>query len=62
MDCSVCPEIVAGNTNAPMMAMAWRASDLILEDRRRQQNGQPAAAPSNVMSGDSRSETHELFQ
>ena len=34
MDCSVCPEIIAGNTNAPMMAMAWRASDLILEDRR----------------------------
>jgi len=35
MDCSVCPEIVAGNTNAPMMAMAWRASDLFLEDRAR---------------------------
>jgi choline dehydrogenase len=32
MDCSVTPEIIAGNTNAPMMAMAWRASDLILED------------------------------
>jgi choline dehydrogenase len=34
MDCSVCPEIIAGNTNAPMMAMAWRASDLIAQDRR----------------------------
>ena len=34
MDCSVCPEIIAGNTNAPMMAMAWRASDLIIEDHR----------------------------
>ena len=39
MDCSVCPEIIAGNTNAPMMAMAWRASDLILEDRPRARNG-----------------------
>jgi choline dehydrogenase len=35
MDCSVCPEIVAGNTNAPILAMAWRASDLMSEDRRR---------------------------
>lgn len=34
MDCSVCPEMIAGNTNAPMMAMGWRASDLMLEDRK----------------------------
>lgn len=34
MDCSVCPEIISGNTNAPMMAMGWRAADLILEDRK----------------------------
>jgi choline dehydrogenase len=34
VDCSVCPEIIAGNTNAPIMAMAWRASELILEDHR----------------------------
>lgn len=33
MDCSVCPEIIAGNTNAPILAMAARASDLIVEDR-----------------------------
>jgi len=32
MDCSVFPEIPSGNTNAPTMAAAWRASDLILED------------------------------
>jgi choline dehydrogenase-like flavoprotein len=32
MDCSVLPYMVAGNTNAPMMAMAARAADLILED------------------------------
>ncbi len=29
MDCSVLPVIVAGNLNAPMMAMAWRAADVI---------------------------------
>ena len=34
MDCSVTPEMITGNTNAPMMAMAWRASDLIIEDHR----------------------------
>jgi choline dehydrogenase-like flavoprotein len=31
MDCSVLPFMVAGNTNAPIMAMAARAADLILE-------------------------------
>jgi choline dehydrogenase-like flavoprotein len=34
MDCSICPEIIAGNTNAPIMGMAWRASELIIEDHR----------------------------
>jgi choline dehydrogenase-like flavoprotein len=33
MDTSVPPVMPAGNTNGPMMAMAWRAADLILEDR-----------------------------
>jgi choline dehydrogenase-like flavoprotein len=33
VDCSVMPGPVTGNTNAPAMAMAWRASALILEDR-----------------------------
>ena len=30
MDCSVMPTQVSGNTNAPVMAMAWRAADIIL--------------------------------
>ena len=29
MDCSVLPVMVAGNLNGPMMAMAWRAADVI---------------------------------
>jgi choline dehydrogenase len=33
IDCSIFPEMVSGNTHAPVMAVAWRASDLILEDR-----------------------------
>jgi choline dehydrogenase-like flavoprotein len=33
MDCSVMPTEVSGNTNAPVMAMAWRAAGLILEDQ-----------------------------
>ncbi|MBV9510872.1 MAG: GMC family oxidoreductase N-terminal domain-containing protein [Caulobacteraceae bacterium] len=32
MDTSVPPVMPSGNTNGPMMAMAWRAADLILED------------------------------
>ena len=32
MDLSVAPTMLSGNTNGPVMAMAWRAADLILED------------------------------
>ena len=32
MDLSVIPTMISGNTNGPMMAMAWRAAELILED------------------------------
>lgn len=32
VDCSILPTMVAGNLNGPIMAMAWRAADLILED------------------------------
>lgn len=32
MDLSVIPSMISGNTNGPMMAMAWRAAELILED------------------------------
>jgi choline dehydrogenase-like flavoprotein len=31
-DCSVMPSLVSGNTNAPAMALGWRAGDLIIED------------------------------
>ncbi|MBX7433899.1 GMC family oxidoreductase N-terminal domain-containing protein [Mycobacterium sp. Y57] len=31
VDCSTMPTMVAGNLNGPMMAMAWRAADLILD-------------------------------
>ncbi|GLP78454.1 hypothetical protein TUM20983_55640 [Mycobacterium antarcticum] len=33
VDCSVMPTMVAGNLNGPMMAMAWRAADLIIDGR-----------------------------
>jgi choline dehydrogenase len=33
IDLSIFPEMVSGNTNAPIMAVALRAADLVLEDR-----------------------------
>lgn len=33
VDGSVMPRMVSSNTNGPIMAIAWRASDLILQDR-----------------------------
>ncbi|MHA5048913.1 GMC family oxidoreductase [Streptomyces sp. SD15] len=31
VDCSVMPTMVSGNLNGPIMAMAWRAADLVLD-------------------------------
>jgi choline dehydrogenase len=33
VDCSSMPTAISGNTNGPAMAVAWRAAELILEDR-----------------------------
>ncbi|PXX01620.1 GMC family oxidoreductase [Mycolicibacterium moriokaense] len=33
VDVSVMPTMVSGNLNGPIMAMAWRAAEMILEDR-----------------------------
>jgi choline dehydrogenase len=33
VDCSIMPSMISGNLNGPMMAMAWRAADLILDSR-----------------------------
>lgn len=35
VDCSIMPALISGNTNAPAMAVGWRAADLIIADRRR---------------------------
>ena len=32
VDCSVMPTLISGNTNGPVMALAWHAADLILQD------------------------------
>jgi choline dehydrogenase-like flavoprotein len=33
VDCSVLPTMLAGILNGPIMAMAWRAADFILDDQ-----------------------------
>jgi choline dehydrogenase len=33
VDCSILPTMVAGNLNGPIMAMAWRAADFILNEQ-----------------------------
>jgi choline dehydrogenase-like flavoprotein len=33
VDVSILPAMVSGNLNGPMMAMAWRAAEMILEER-----------------------------
>jgi len=36
-DCSVMPQIVSGNTNGPVMAVAWRLADLMQAEMKTQQ-------------------------
>lgn len=49
MDCSVYPALLSGNTNGPTMALAWRAADLFLEDRRADIRSDRNPAPEQSM-------------
>jgi choline dehydrogenase-like flavoprotein len=59
VDCSIMPTMISGNLNGPIMAIAWRAADTILDAQR---YAQPSARRSTVTTLASNELSHRMAE